>query len=106
MALNRNRLREQLVLVELTDARHLRIDPRRYQTAARAMRETLRDELGKLPMQAFASELLPALQTTAENNYFDRYRRFAETDGSGDAARAQRLADACLQRAAARELRP
>jgi len=105
MALNRIHLREQLVLVEMTDALQLRIDARRYQTAAREIRLTLRDELGALPMHVFASELLPALQTTAQNNYFERHRRFAETDGGVSAAQAQRLADACLHRAAARDPR-
>ena len=49
-------------------------------------------------MHAFLIRALPALQTTAENVYFDHHRRFADLDGSGNAGRVQSLTDALLRR--------
>ena len=44
-------------------------------------------------------------QTTAENIYFDHYRRFANLDGSGRANRAQRETDRLIARLQARARR-
>lgn len=92
------RLRDQIVFLEVAEARHVAMNAGRYQVAARAVREIIERELGGLAMQAFVSATTPTLQTTAENIYFNSHRRFADLDGSGDAGRAQAIADRMLQR--------
>ncbi len=95
---HRLQLRDQIVCLEVLEAREGHIDARRYFHAARALRQTVARDLGALPMQAFMSETLPTLQTTAENIYFDGHRRFADLDGNGLARLAQALSDDLLQR--------
>ena len=80
-------LRDHIVFLEVVDARHLRMDAAGYLLAARAARLLVRRELGVLTMQAFVSEALPTLQTTAENIHFDSHRRFADSPTSTAAAR-------------------
>ena len=77
---------------------HIHEGERATDAAARELREAIGRELGELPMHAFLIGALPALQTTAENVFFDHHRHFADLDGSGDAGRAQSLSDALLQR--------
>ena len=98
MALDKFRTSNHIVCLEVTDGRHVAMDAAAYLRAARGLRDAIRGELGKLPMHAFLSRALPALQTTAENVFFDHHRRFADLDGSGGAGRAQSLTDAMLQR--------
>lgn len=98
MALDKTRLREQIVLLEVVDAWWVEMDAARYQAAARAVRQTIERELGCLPMQAFVSDVLPSLETTAQNIFFDGHRRFADLDGSGCAWHAQEAADRLLRR--------
>jgi len=98
MALDKLRISNQIVRLEVTDGRHVAMDAGAYLRAARALRETIRRELGELPMRAFLIRALPSLQTTAENVFFDHHRRFADLDGSGGAGRAQALTDAMLLR--------
>jgi hypothetical protein len=52
-------------------------------------------------MSAFAIAELPALQTTAENIFFDSHRCFADLDGSGHAVTAQEVADTLIAHARA-----
>jgi hypothetical protein len=92
-------LRDQIVFLEVVDSRHVRMNAAKYLSAARLAREIIERDLGSLGMQAFVFEMLPTLQTTAENVYFDSHRCFADLDGSANAARAQRLADQLIQRA-------
>lgn len=91
-------LRDHIVFLEVVDARHVRMDAAGYLLAARAARLIVRRELGVLTMQAFVSEVLPTLQTTAENIHFDSHRRFADLDGSGQAPLAQAMADRLMRR--------
>lgn len=98
MALDKIRFSNQIVCLEVTDGRHVVMDAGAYRRAACELRETIRRELGELPMRAFLIRALPSLQTTAENVYFDHHRRFADLDGSGGAGLAQALTDAMLQR--------
>ncbi len=98
MALDKFRTSNQIICLEVTDGRLVAMDAAAYLHAARGLREAIRGELGKLPMHAFLSRALPALQTTAENVFFDHHRRFADLDGSGGASQAQSLTDAMLHR--------
>ena len=91
-------LRDHIVFLEVVDARHVRMDAEGYLLAARAARLIVRRELGILTMQAFVSDKLPTLQTTAENIHFDSHGRFADLDGSGQAHRAQTIADNLMRR--------
>ena len=102
MTHNLKQLRDHIVLLEVIDARHVRMDAAGYLLAARAARQIVRRELGILTMQAFVSEALPTLQTTAENIHFDSHRRFADLDGSGQAECAQATADSLMWRLAHR----
>lgn len=99
---DQSRLRNKIVFMEATESRHVRMNAKRYLAAARAAREIVERELGGLDMSEFAFAGLPTLQTTAENIYFDSYRCLADLDGSGRAARAQRLADDLIERARGR----
>lgn len=98
MALDKFRISNQIVCLEVTDGRHVAMDAGAYLHAARELREAIRHELGELPMRAFLNRALPSLQTTAENVFFDHHRRFADLDGSGGAGLAQALSDAMLLR--------
>ncbi len=91
------RLRDQIVWLEMTDARQVRMDAARYLAAARLARQIVERELGGLAMRAFVSATLPTLQTVAENTYFDNHRCFADLDGGGAARRAQAVADRLLR---------
>lgn len=91
MALDKARLRDHIIYLEASDARRLRMNAREYQTTAREVARVVRCELGDLPMQAFANETLTALETTAQNVFFDGHGRFADLDGSGNALRAQAI---------------
>lgn len=92
-------LRDQIVFLEVVDSRHLGMNAAKYLAAARLAREIIERDLGELAMQAFVFDMLPTLQTTAENIYFDSHRRFADLDGTANASRAQRLADQLIRRA-------
>ncbi|MBC7992139.1 MAG: hypothetical protein H7Z15_02695 [Rhizobacter sp.] len=94
-------LRDQIVFLEVVDSRHVGMNAERYLAAARLAREIIERDLGALAMRAFVFDMLPTLQTTAENIYFDSHRRFADLDGNTDAAQAQRLADQLIKRARA-----
>ena len=93
------KLRDQIVLLEVIDARHVGMNAKKYLLAARSVRTIIERELGGLAMHAFAVAELPALQTTAENIYFDSHRCFADLDGSGHPVVAQQLADKVIDRA-------
>lgn len=96
MSRKMTQLREQIVFLEVADARHVGMNAAKYLAAARSVREIIERELGILGMQAFVNTSLPTLQTTAENIYFDSHRRFADLDGSGNAGRAQAMADSLI----------
>ena len=98
MALDKIRLCNQIVCLEVTDGRHVAMNADAYLHAARELSEAIRREFSELPMHAFLMRALPSVQTTAENVFFDHHRRFADLDGSGSAALAQSLADRTLQR--------
>ncbi len=91
------RLRDQIVFLEVLEARHVGMNAANYLAVARSVREIIQRELGELTMQAFVSAVLPTLQTTAENIYFDTNRRFADLDGSGNASRAQAITDSLMR---------
>ena len=93
-----NALLNQIVFLEAVDAHHLRMNARRYQTAARSVRQIVESKLGVLDMRAFATAVLPSLQTTAENIFFDSHRRFADLEGRSDASRAHEICDCLMQR--------
>lgn len=98
MPIDRARLREQLVYLECVDSNHLRPDSRGYQRAAHALRQTVLNELSAVPMQAFVHGDVPALQTIAQNVFFESRGRFADLDGSGSTRRAAEVAGALLRR--------
>ena len=98
MALDKIRISNQIVCLEVTDGRHVAMDAGAYRRAARELRHAIRRELGELPMRAFVIDALPSVQTTAENVFFDHHRRFADLDGSGGAGLAQALTDRMLLR--------
>lgn len=92
------RFLDQIVFLEVVDARHVGMNASRYLVAAQSVREIVTRELGTVSMREFVTALLPALQTTAENIFFDAHRRFADLDGRGTARRAQEIADCLLCR--------
>ena len=49
-------------------------------------------------MTDFVTNVLPTLQTTAENIFFERNRHFADLDGSGCAHAARVTADQLIHR--------
>ena len=98
MALNKSRLRAQIAFLETLETRRGDMHAGGYLAAAKALRNTIENELGNLPMQAFISPDLPALEVTAQNVFFESRRRFADMDGNGQAANAQTVADALLAR--------
>jgi hypothetical protein len=95
---NKSRLRDQIVFLEACDARQVPMDARAYRAKAGAARRIVERELGGLSMHDFQFPDLPALQTTAENVYFDGRRCFADVDGSGRALVALATADALIAR--------
>jgi len=98
MAIDKILLSNQIACLEVSDGRYVDMDADAYLRAARELRETIRRELSTLPMGAFVIPALPAVQTTAENVFFDNHRRFADLDGSGGAVHAQALTDWLLLR--------
>ncbi len=95
---DKSRLRDQIVFLEVADARHVGMNAKRYLAAARSVRTIVERELGCVTMDKFIFANVPALQTTAENIYFDSYGCFADLDGSGQAVRAQEVAEALIAR--------
>lgn len=96
MAIDRTLLREHLVFIEAADSRQLPMDARAYQRAARTLRRAVERDLASLPMSAFVHDDLPALQTLAQNVFFESRGRFADLDGSGEARRAAEFAHTFL----------
>lgn len=90
------RLRNELVMLEVLEAHKLEMDAAEYRAAARNVRHIVEHHLGALAMQQFVCGAVPALQTIAENVYFDHHRRFADLDGSHSALQAQDIADRLL----------
>lgn len=95
------RLRDQIVFLEVAEGHHVKMNAWRYLWAARTARVIVERELGELEMRQFALPELPSLQTTAENIYFESYGCFADLDGSGHAAQAQRVAGQLIERLSA-----
>jgi hypothetical protein len=91
-------LREQLVYLECVDLQRMQLDPRGYQRAADALRQAVLNELSAMPMREFVHRDLPALQTIAQNVFFETRGRFADLDGSGNTRRAAELARSLLDR--------
>ncbi len=98
MALNKSRLRAQIVFLEVLETQRAEMHARGYQVAARALRATIESELSDVPMEAFMSPELPTLEATAQNVFFESRRRFADMEGNGHAARAQFEADRLFDR--------
>ena len=92
------RLLDEIVFLEVVDAQHAVMNAAKYLTAARSVREIVERELGALPMTDFVTTVLPTLQTTAENFFFERNRHFADLDGSGNAHGARATADQLIRR--------
>lgn len=95
---DQNRLRDQIVFMEVADGHHIDMNARRYLAAARAAREIVERELGTVHMREFQMPRLPALQATAENIFFESHGCLPDLDGSGHAARARAQADRLLAR--------
>lgn len=96
MAIDRTLLREHLVFIEAADNGQVAMEPRVYQDAARTLRRAVERDLADLPMSAFLHDDLPALQTLAQNVFFESRGRFADLDGSGHARRASEFAHTLL----------
>lgn len=92
------RLLDEIVFLEMADAHPDEMNAMRYFAAARSARELVERDLGGLPMEDFVTPMLPSLQTTAENIFFDAHGCFADLDGSGAAQQAQALSAALMQR--------
>lgn len=92
------RLLDEIVFLEMADSHPDEMNALRYFTAARSARELVERDLGGLPMEDFVTPMLPALQVTAENIFFDAHGCFADLDGSGAAQRAQAVSAALMQR--------
>ncbi|MBL0730044.1 hypothetical protein [Piscinibacter sp. HJYY11] len=92
------RLRDQIVFLEVAEGHHVEMNAWRYLWAARTARVIVSRELGEVQMRKFVLPALPALQTTAENIYFESYGCFADLDGSGHAAVAAQQAERLLER--------
>lgn len=92
-------LRDQIVLLEASEGRHVHLSPRRYLAAARAVRAAVEREYGCLPIRDFVFPGLPVLQTMAENIYFDHHGCFADADGTGAAISAKHMANRAIRRA-------
>jgi len=89
------RLRDLLVALDVADDHHRPMEAAEYLATAQIARHLVREELGNLAIGDFAGPL-GALQTLAENLYFDTYGQLADTDGNGDAYRALEIY-ACLE---------
>ena len=98
MPRNMNRLLDEIVFLEVVDAKHAVMNARKYLMTARSVRQIVERELGALPMADFVTAVLPTLQTTAENIFFERNRHFADLDGSGNAHDARTTADQLIRR--------
>ncbi|HEY0820150.1 MAG TPA: hypothetical protein VGD46_15295 [Rhizobacter sp.] len=92
------RLRDQIVFLEVAERHHVDMNAWRYLWAARTARTIVERELGELHMREFELPQLPALQTTAENIYFESYGCFADLDGSGHAGIARQQAEGLMAR--------
>lgn len=90
------RLRNDIVMLEILEAHKVEMDAAEYRSAARNVRHIIEHHLGALAMRQFVTDTVPALQTIAENVYFDHHRRFADLDGSARALQAQDIADRLL----------
>ncbi|MDQ2778375.1 MAG: hypothetical protein M3Y32_02325 [Pseudomonadota bacterium] len=90
------RLRNEIVMLEILEAHKVEMDATEYRTAARNVRHIVEHHWGALAMEQFVCSTVPALQTIAENVYFDHHRRFADLDGSRHALQAQAIADQLL----------
>ena len=93
-----NRLLDEIVFLEVVDAKHAVMNAGKYLMTARSVREIVERELSALPMADFVTTVLPTLQTTAENIFFERNRHFADLDGSGCAQAARVTADQLIHR--------
>ena len=100
MPINRARMREQLVYLECVDAHRVKPDARGYQRAAHALRQVVSNELSQVQMGRFVHGDLPALQTIAQNVFFESRGHFADLDGSGCAQHAAEVAAVLLRRVA------
>lgn len=92
------RLLDEIVFLEMADAHPDEMNAMRYFTAARSARELVQRDLGGLPMEDFVTPMLPALQVTAENIFFDAHGCFADLDGTGAAQQAQAVSALLMQR--------
>lgn len=101
MAIDRARLRSHLVCLEATEARCQRPDPEGYRRSAQALRLAVQRDFSGVPMKSFMHPELRALETIAQNVFFESRGRFADLDGSGSALRARELGEALLERLAA-----
>ena len=60
-----NRLLDEIVFLEVVDAKHAAMNAGKYLMTARSVRRIVERELGALPMTDFVTTVLPTLQTTA-----------------------------------------
>lgn len=93
-----NRLLDEIVFLDAADAQHVAMNAGKYLQTARSVREIVERELGALPMTDFVTPGLPTLQTTAENIFFERNRRFSDLDSSGNVHVARLIADQLIHR--------
>lgn len=93
-----HQLLDQIVFLEVVDAQHVGMDAGQYLVAARTVRRIVERDMGRLSMRDFVTDTLPALQTTAENIFFDGHGHFADLDGSGAAPLARATADGLIDR--------
>jgi hypothetical protein len=90
-------LRDLVVALDLSDRNLQRLEPAAYRSMAIQALRLTHDEMGLLPITDFAGPP-STLQNLAENIFFGVNRCFADLDGSGRAAAAQKAGTALVQR--------
>ena len=90
-------LRDLVVALDRADRNIEPMTPEAYRDAARAVLELTHEEMGMLPIADFAGPVT-ALQSMAENLFFDLHGSFADVDGSGRAPLASSETRALLGR--------
>src|SRR5688500_1104592 len=90
-------LRDLVVALDLNDRNVRKLAPQEYRDAAAKALLLTHQEMGLLPMADFAGPI-SALQTMAENIYFQAHGRFADLDATGRATVAKTESRALYRR--------
>jgi hypothetical protein len=102
----RQHLQDAIVVLQLMDDGRSPCTPEAYRCAAASARHLVWEYLRRVPMHAFQNTF-EALESTAENLYFESHGCFADAGLTGASESARRGCDALVERlhAAAHALR-